>query len=401
MNLAKIENDGELRNLLEITNGKPTLFSDEFFIESSSGSADFPCFTYKMSFRGNFAIYNVESSDQQSKFLCENVEIKDYSEIVRDEVLQDSVDVKSTIFRPVGDYDNAEDVLKNYYLSSPLLTPPEASVVCKSFGMILASPEDQQEFDNLVAKMPSMATIAAYRSESDDNVWLDGYGNAINYNFVWTKGSASNSDGHCVEFEDGPKESVSMPCDSKSAFICEENLNEVKTETQFNSIDASKFMSNFFAYQTEHISVEFFPSKASVKLSLFEAKLVCESYGMQLYAPEDGTSQLEMANDFFNNLGYTSAHIGLTKIGKPDSWYSIVTGKILDEGKIQYAVNDSDDFDCLAVAKGDDETWFTQINDCNRRMNFVCQKLTPIDSLQYEFVDYDNSFEDDVNSINY
>lgn len=78
--------------------------------------------------------------------------------------------------------------------------------MCKAFGMILAAPQNQDEYDRLkylAGIHPNAAdiyaAIAVTRSELNKNLWLSS-GKEINFNLTWADGEPNNvyDNEHCV-----------------------------------------------------------------------------------------------------------------------------------------------------------------------------------------------------------
>lgn len=71
--------------------------------------------------------------------------------------------------------------------------------------MILASPQSQDEFDQLSALLAGLQTkwdhvaIAGYRSEENNKEWVSA-GERINYQIKWSDGEPNNANGneHCI-----------------------------------------------------------------------------------------------------------------------------------------------------------------------------------------------------------
>lgn len=75
-----------------------------------------------------------------------------------------------------------------------------AHKVCESFDMILASPRNQDEYDNIghllrdYNEQWDLVAIAGYRSETNNNVWVHSNGK-INYTIDWNSGEPNNDAG--------------------------------------------------------------------------------------------------------------------------------------------------------------------------------------------------------------
>lgn len=390
MNLVNIQSNNELYNLWKISYNNYKLFDQEFLVSSSEEDSEISCKTYRKRLFGTFLTKEVETKEQQYKFLCESVEVSDTFE--QQETLA-TVDVRTTFFQQLNENSKA------YFLSRISLTPPEATVACKSFGMALASPENQEEYGSLRGSLYStkiIAAIAAYRSETDENVWVSGVGSEINYQMAWAVGEPSNSesDEHCVIFKDEVLPRMNgVSCTSAFQFICEDNQSEVKIKKPFSANAVAKYMNQYFS--TVDIADEdswiYYVSKSSMKLSWFEAKLMCESMGMEMYAPESEI-QSDVATDFLeNSSNYDSFFIGLSSVGTDSNWYSINSGKVISKELADRYPTSTNVISqkCLLMIK-DFNNITPQLVDCNERHNFICQRSTPLNVFRYQ-----TSYSDD------
>lgn len=97
---------------------------------------------------------------------------------------------------------NAENgaVKKSYFYENLMAaTAEQANQICQAFGMTLASPQSQAEFDQLkkllfaAENIPwTHAVIAGYRSEEKTKKWLDST-HEIKYGIDWNDGEPNNS----------------------------------------------------------------------------------------------------------------------------------------------------------------------------------------------------------------
>jgi hypothetical protein len=377
MHLAKIESEDERKNFIKIMAANLKLFKDEVFISALQDDSESFCRTiYGRPQRGVFKIEEIFEG-QQSKFLCESVEVKKTFESSNQ-----NIDVKSTFFKVLGNF-NSDDVSKNYYLSRIWLSPPEATKACKSFGMTHASPVNQMEYDNLRNLIIncdncSTASIAIYRSENNHNFWFDATGDRANYKIKWAPGEPSNLDGeeHCAFFSKITKGMNDVPCTLPYPFICEDNLKEVQTETQFDKTATMRLIQDYYVKTPQEPKMIYYSSKENIKLNWFNARLMCQSVGMDIFTPETKEDS-QIPNDLLTGLGYDSFHIGITSMGSSDgSWYYANSGKRLDYDLFQDDNSFSDDNgkSCAAYLKDDSGSISYQNVDCTTKISFICQK---------------------------
>lgn len=276
MNLASIETDAELKNLNLIARRNRQIVFDEIFVDSESG---LQCNTLKKSSTGRFAVSYSRFMEKESKFMCEHVEESETFEAAQKQ--PESVNVKATFF--ISLTNEVSDVnFKKYYLSRNYFTPGKALMACKSFGMTLASPTNQMEYNKLQAAAslhPKNPTIALYKS-ADKKTWLGGNGKEINYKIDWNIGEPNNCENNeeCVMFTNsvsGLKLMNDVPCNTaRYSFICEHDTKaEDETKLVYDAKEAAKYFETI-QLSTATLSV----SKASMKLSFFDAKLMCSKF---------------------------------------------------------------------------------------------------------------------------
>jgi Lectin C-type domain len=389
MNLVAISSFDEYENFIKIAYDNPSMFKDEIFVSTNSVffvETGFMCMTYSKLSPREFPFRGIESNDQQSKFLCESVE---FSNSFEPKEIREIVNVKPTFFRPLS-----VDNFKKYYLSRVALTPPAASMACKSFGMNLASPKNQAEYNtlqNLLADLlvPSSAAIAVFRSSADKNIWLDGDGNTKNYKIPWYDDSSwdATTNENCAVFTpltDSPMTDVS--CNTAYAFVCEDS--EYTFFLGANSIydqqEAEKFMDTLTSVTVDTSKFDFGFSKSSIKLSFFDAKLLCQSLQMELFTPDQLLYDEIIKEVLVNIEGESTFITGMTSMGSLDTWYSVVNGKVLDD-----VIKWSDDefiSECSALVKSSQGELYYKDVDCSEKNNFICLKTSTVDNLKYDYV---------------
>lgn len=95
-------------------------------------------------------------------------------------------------------------VTKSYYYSNVASNAMNALKVCQSFDMILASIQNQAEYNRIASLLRIQdnwheAVVAGYRSELNDKEWVD-VTDKITFNIHWQSGEPNNADGaeHCL-----------------------------------------------------------------------------------------------------------------------------------------------------------------------------------------------------------
>lgn len=238
--MATVNTPGEMKNLAVIANKEPIYFNTNVYIDgrktNATGTPDKCLSILKRSSR--FEIRRVDCLSKQQKFLCEDVELADTFveekapeksmclRIDEEEVQYNvgKVETRSTWFHYLGRSCKRSLLLnflqinynlfhtaygssdpKSYYISDFPVSTFDAMKICQSFDMILASPNDQDEYDrirSLVSNHNSPwidAYIAGYRSEEDHDVWLDSK-DQLNYRIAWMGGEPNDGEGkeNCI-----------------------------------------------------------------------------------------------------------------------------------------------------------------------------------------------------------
>lgn len=389
MKLATINAEGEYQNLVKITNDNPILFNDEVFVSSDSAESEFLCSTFYKFYRRDFAFKPVESADQQSNFMCESVEV---SSTFESKESREVIAVKSTFFKALSEDD--DDInSKKYYLSRLELLPAQASTACKSFGMKFASPQSQNEYlriKELLGLSTASASISIVRSPANTQTWLDGNGKTKNFEIDWL----SSSFERCAVFKplkSGLVEAVS--CSLEFPFICEDNsLDTSETISAFDRSEFEKFFEKLRSITTETMKIDFAFSKASMKLTFFEARLLCQSLQMELFTPELSLDYSELNEHFFGLEVGSIFYTGMTSMGSSDSWYSVQSGKVLND--ITTWQDDDQTSDCSVVVKYLANEFYYKDVDCRTKNSFICQKTTNLtNEFKSDVMDYGEELE--------
>lgn len=393
MNLAEILSIDEYENFIRIAYDNPSMFKDEIFISSKSVfpvETGFMCMTLSKLSPREFPFKEIESNDQQSKFVCESVE---FSNSFEPKEIREIVDVKPTFFRPLS-IDNFDVNFKKYYLSRVALSPPAASMACKSFGMNLASPKYQDEYETLQSLLanlpvPSSAAIALFRSSADKEVWLDGDGNSKNYNISWYDDSSwdAATNENCAVFTpltDCPMTDVS--CNTAYAFVCEDSEypSILGADSIYNQQEAEKLIDTFTSVTIETTKYDFGFGKPSIKLSFFDAKLLCQSLQMELFTPDQLLDDETIQEMLLNVQGASTFTTGMTSMGSAETWYSVVNGKILND--ITKWSDDEFISECSALVKSSQGEFYYKDVDCIEKNNFICLKTSTVENFKYNYV---------------
>lgn len=265
-------------------------------------------------------------------------------------------------------------------MSNKIQLPPiNAIQVCQSMGMILASPQDQKEYDNLNKILHNTtipwteAAIAGYRSNGP---WSDS-GDKLNYDITWGDSVIDEKVTEACMFlfkKNMGSFAVNEPCDYQSyAFICEFNhkrslllAEEEDGIPRFlqplkpSALDENRLMRR-----------KLYLSRIEIQLTWIDAVLMCRSLGMQIFSPEAAHELNNVMDRLSNYETVTSIHIGLTNLGSSDGWYSINTGNIVVypiEGIVS-----SKNF--LELEKDGTKYRFTGVESFQDRATFICQKI--------------------------
>ncbi|KAJ6644174.1 hypothetical protein Bhyg_09141 [Pseudolycoriella hygida] len=233
-------------------------------------------------------------------------------------------------FKPLGSYvDHNGEISKSYHMSTKYTDPLTAIKVCQSFDMILASPQDQGEYDNLKNLLNKTtfewqnAAIAGYRVDSGatkDGVWKDS-GDKLNYTMNFGKGEPNNLKGDewCIYMQ--TKDGISLnddPCEGyKFPYICEFNHKTRKAAVQSNDNEISRFLEPLGVFvdknDTEQGKYELFISKQMVKTSWFDAILMCKSLGLEIFSVknlvDEQFKQLHLEERFWIGVTRTASDL--------------------------------------------------------------------------------------------
>lgn len=111
--------------------------------------------------------------------------------------------LRTNLFK-VSDSNANGTVTKRYYAGrNPSSFIKNAQVVCQTFDMILASPQNQAEYDNLKMLLKNYNndlvhfSIVGLRSEINEREWVDG-DNKLNYKIDWLPGELTYFTENCL-----------------------------------------------------------------------------------------------------------------------------------------------------------------------------------------------------------
>ncbi|CRK89450.1 CLUMA_CG003195, isoform A [Clunio marinus] len=416
MELVNVESTKESQNLARIAVNRPHKFYEGIFMSSNSSSKsnEDECLSFSAPKTLKLPIKAV-SCGVELNFMCEVIKVQTYDNTRNitstDEV--ESAKVIDNIFTYLGETeiikdeedDNSETVKNKtmkYYLSKGLLTTPnEASMVCKSFNMNLASPKNQVEFDEFIAVLAYYclrgsfshsvewrdATIAGYRSKENEAEWH------VSGKLVEYRGTLKHFYNHfkhdCLGVGYNNNQnlaSITLDCESVHPFICEAIDSE-------NSTTDVKFITNkegVLKPLTENENASNFAKSlyvSTVKRNWINAFSVCRVFGMDLFLPETVDEEKEMIELMeLDNEHLSEVHIGATSINRL-FWYSINDGKIINvDMEIRYQ-NAFEQNRCLSVDVKL-ENVYQESNCRGTRRTFICREVRNNqmhDEIKYQF----------------
>ncbi|CRK89448.1 CLUMA_CG003193, isoform A [Clunio marinus] len=403
MELANVESEKERRNLAKISLKSPLKFYNGIFIKSNSSPKvnEDECLSFSAPKTLKLSIGSI-SCEAVLNFMCEVIKVQIYDK-TRNITLANEVEstkVIDNVFTYLGKTEIIKDeqggnseTVKNktmkYYLSKGLLTTPnEASMVCKSFNMNLASPKNQVEFDEFIAVLAYYclrgsfshsvewrdATIAGYRSKENRAEWH------VSGKLVEYRGTLKHFYNHfkhdCLGVGYNNNQnlaSITLDCESVHPFICEAIDSE-------NSTTDVKFITNkegVLKPLTENENASNFAKSlyvSTVKRNWINAFSVCRMFGMDLLLPETVDEEKEMIELIkLDNEHLSEVHIGATTINRR-FWYSINDGKIINidmEIRYEYEFNPNR---CLFFDVNDDNV-YRESNCRGTRRTFICREV--------------------------
>jgi len=384
MRLAYIESKAEINNLGAIAKHNPKLFARKIFIDGHDlTDAQSPpteqCYSVQKYARSKLEIRLEECTGKTQKFLCEKFEVVDNYE---DPFPNNSLDVKETFLNYLGKYE-----AKTYYVNSNIQTSQSnAHKICQSLDMRIASPQNQDEFENLhhLLRIVPLGlddiVIAGYRSEENGNDWVSSNNN-LNYDVEWSddQPSNANSDKHCIAIRRYNLKLKNIRCSYYYPFICELDAS-VKYESKFNEIEFSRYLKPLTSYNIGSENSQLF-------LSVYEANwpsaiITCKNFGMELLTPKSEEEEAILRKKLNEDVKIPSPlHVGATAIGtdeKLEQFYAFHTGKVFNfdlewQQKQNY---DAYENECLRLLRSDKKFHFGTVDCVNSTSHFICQKIS-------------------------
>lgn len=245
--------------------------------------------------------------------------------------------------------------------------PDEGIKYCQSMDMILTSPQNQDEFDNLQFLLRNAtfdwqnAAISGYRNT--DNKWTD-TGDDLAYKANWSAGEPNNAKAneYCLFLSNPDITLNDDPCVGYSfsgQFICEFNHEDPKRHNDY------RFPSRFIEPIMSNLKTELYLSHKHLKLSWVDSKLMCKSFGMDLFTPENEEDVVYVKKFLLTN-NITAIRTGVTKVGSY-KWYSIISGE-----SNNWFINENNNSGQFAIMTG--EGMVIDSNPSSKE-NFMCQKV--------------------------
>lgn len=292
------------------------------------------------------------------------------------------------------DDENSSDVLKQYFISNVdlELSVVDALKVCQSMNMILASPQNQDEY-NFMREMIKEAHstgvridqvfIDVYRSELSNNAWKS-QGNEVNFDIAFESNQPDNYKGkeNCLVFTGFYAYMNDVSCSMPNQFMCEQSsFTLAKQEDKSDFDNLMMFMKPIFEYDfrqsKERIFKEVYVNQKFLKASWIDARSICKSFDMDLItfenAFEDG--KIRKAFETMEDLPQ-HFHVGATDVGSNDRWHSIASGNLI-EFDIAWIKDESiDNSNHCAMMELVNGTYVYRKVHCTLvETNFMCQNL--------------------------
>lgn len=298
-----------------------------------------------------------------------------------------------------------------------MMKAAEAAMFCQSMDMVLASPENQEEYDNLRVLLKQTRAewnhlqIELYLSEENKNVWMS-RGEEINVSLSFIRGQPDNYLGKedCLVFMKPDVLMNDLSCATEHQMLCEKS-NHASLSLHGHQDDATKFVKHIASYSFEStkglITKRIHSNQKFLQATWLEANYLCRSYGMDLFVPETDYEFESMKQKFegetpFEEISKTF-FIGATKLGS-ESWYSIVTGEpfVFDFNFVSDAADYSKK--CAMLQKVDGKFVSVKVSCTLLKTNFFCQERfvkarvedvvsEAVLTSESDNVDYNSSFE--------
>jgi hypothetical protein len=175
---------------------------------------------------------------------------------------------------------------------------------CHLNDMTLASPQSQEEYENLrflwkvhqngeAFKWKDNAAIAGYLS-SNTKIWSES-GEKLRYNVTWARGEPNNVKGneYCMflNFRGDVASSDEACSDNDNPYICEFDKSR---DSSFPNDDQemNRFMKKLTDEAIKDKNVDIFLNQDNLKVPLIEAQLLCKIFGLEFFAKDVDVSNL-------------------------------------------------------------------------------------------------------------
>jgi len=397
MQLAYMQTSEEIANLAAIAWTNPTSFDTRVFIDGdnlidTSWQATRTCFSFETNSRREPKIRSENCNEDSLKFLCEKMEVVDnYDDPFLDSA-ETLLDVRATYFTYLGDVET-DMKKKSYYASfNAIATSVQAIKMCESLDMILAAPQSQSEYDNMVNLLKifksnwTNAMIDGYRSEENGIDWVS-FNNKIKYSIDWNYNEPNNANNNenCMAMKNvyGQAKMNDIPCsgDGKYQFICEydESANYKKT---YSETERSTLLRPLISYKIGSLTKELYLS--DYEMTWYWAIIFCKDFGMELLPVATDEDEIILTNKLKNFNLPSTLHVGATSMGTNDVWYSVHTGKVLNFN-FEWNKKDKQNKKCLGLRRNLKAFYFDTVSCEDSTSRFICQKISD------EIEDMDNA----------
>lgn len=280
-------------------------------------------------------------------------------------------------------------ILKSYYVggSDISMQAADAAMFCQSVEMVLASPENQLEYENLRDLLKTTSVewnqlqAELYLSEENQNTWMS-RGEAINFNLSFIPGQPDNfkNKEDCLVFTKPDARMNDVPCTISNRILCERSNHAVLSQ-HGHQADASKFVKHIASYSFESkeglITKRIHLNQKFLRSSWMEAHHICKSFGMDLFTPETKYEFNSVKESFEGNAGFVnipnSLFIGATRLESED-WYSIVSGESLTYELNFIAGDPEKEKNCAMLREMEGKFVSVKVSCSLLRTNFLCQE---------------------------
>lgn len=182
------------------------------------------------------------------------------------------------------------------------LSTESATKACQLNDMILASPQSQDEYDNLKKSWKNFVENKNYKNDvgiagylsSFKSLWYDS-GDKLNYKISWAYGEPNNGrrNEYCmflrykkeVAASDGPCYGYDKP------FICEISQNSQRS-VRGDRKELDRFFVKISNEMSQQKEVDLLVNREFLKAQLIDAKLLCKMFGYGFYSKDVDENKL-------------------------------------------------------------------------------------------------------------